>query len=104
MTTGATTVADDEAVIFDEGVPHRYQGLTPDTVYDLDGVEVRTLPRPGELLATREAGHQKSRGTRTTNRATPVSSGGTETCCAPGCSSQSRGRRRPTSAAMGRRP
>jgi predicted phosphodiesterase len=52
MTREATTVADDEAVVFDEGVPHRYRGLTPDTDHELDGVEVRTLPRPGELLAT----------------------------------------------------
>jgi 3',5'-cyclic AMP phosphodiesterase CpdA len=45
-----TTVADDEAVAFDDGVPHRYDGLQPDTDYHIDGLDVRTLPRPGELL------------------------------------------------------
>jgi len=45
-----TTLADDEAVVFVDGVPRRYQGLDPDTDYDLDGVVFRTLPRRGELL------------------------------------------------------
>ncbi len=45
------TVADDSVVWWDGPVAHRYDELTPDTVHDLDGVEVRTLPRPGgELL------------------------------------------------------
>ena len=44
-----TTVADDEAVAFDGGVPRRYEGLEPDTEYDIDGLTFRTLPRPGEL-------------------------------------------------------
>ncbi len=45
-----TTLADDEAVVFVDGVPRRYDGLQPDTDYDLDGVSFRTLPRRGELL------------------------------------------------------
>lgn len=48
-----TTVADDEVVIHVGAEVRTYSGLAPDTVHDLDGVEVRTLPRPGgELLAT----------------------------------------------------
>ena len=50
MTVEITTVADDEAVIFRERTLRRYDELRPDTVHDLDGVEVRTLPRRGELL------------------------------------------------------
>lgn len=47
-----TTVADDE-VVFHDGVDVReHVGLTPDTTYQLEGHEVRTLPRPGERLAT----------------------------------------------------
>jgi 3',5'-cyclic AMP phosphodiesterase CpdA len=46
-----TTVADDLVVIHDGLVVNRYDGLTPDTEYDLHGATVRTLPRPeGELL------------------------------------------------------
>ncbi|MBK9180109.1 MAG: metallophosphoesterase [Acidimicrobiales bacterium] len=51
MTPELTTVADDEAVLFDGPEVTAYIGLEPDTVYELEGVEVRTLPRPpGELL------------------------------------------------------
>ena len=51
MSTGVTTVADDEAVIYDGADVRRYEGLAPDIEHDLDGVTVRTLPRPGaELL------------------------------------------------------
>jgi Icc protein len=47
-----TTVADDEIVTHDGPVVHRYTGLTPDTTVAIDGVDVRTLPRPpGALLA-----------------------------------------------------
>jgi Icc protein len=47
-----TTVADDE-VVFHDGVDvRRHTGLQPDTTYDLDGQQVRTLPRRGELLTT----------------------------------------------------
>ena len=52
-----TTVADDEAVAFAVGSPddvevRHWVGLDPDTTYDLDGIEARTLPRPpGERLA-----------------------------------------------------
>ena len=46
-----TTVADDLVVIHDGLDVRRYDGLAPDTDHDLDGVTVRTLPRPdGELL------------------------------------------------------
>ena len=46
-----TTVADDLVVLHDGARAHRFDGLTPDTDYELDGVAVRTLPRPaGELL------------------------------------------------------
>jgi Icc protein len=47
-----TTVADDEVVLHDGVDVHRHNGLSPDTSYRFDGHEVRTLPRPGELLAT----------------------------------------------------
>jgi predicted phosphodiesterase len=52
MPAELTTVADDEAVVFVDGTPHRYEGLEPDRHRVLDGVEVTTLPRPGERLAT----------------------------------------------------
>lgn len=63
MVSGAlelTTVADDEVVFHvpagADGSPARairYGGLDPDTTYTLEGVVVRTLPRPpGERLAT----------------------------------------------------
>lgn len=46
-----TTVADDLVVTHDGLVAHRYQGLAADTEHNLDGVTVRTLPRPdGQLL------------------------------------------------------
>jgi predicted phosphodiesterase len=48
-----TTVADDEAVAFDGTEVAHWIGLEPDTEHDLDGLLVRTLPRPpGERLAT----------------------------------------------------
>ncbi len=50
MSAEITTVADDEAVVFRDRTLRRYDELRPDTVHDLDGVEVRTLPRRGELL------------------------------------------------------
>jgi predicted phosphodiesterase len=49
-TAELTTVADDEAVVFDGGRPRRYDDLAPDTDYELDGFAFRTLPRPGALL------------------------------------------------------
>lgn len=54
MTVELTTVADDEAVFHVPGEPRAivHDGLRPDTDYVLEGVEFRTLPRPGgELLA-----------------------------------------------------
>ncbi|HEX2042110.1 MAG TPA: metallophosphoesterase [Acidimicrobiales bacterium] len=48
-----TTVADDEAVLHDGLRVVRHGGLAPDTEYELDGVAMRTLPRPpGDRLAT----------------------------------------------------
>jgi predicted phosphodiesterase len=47
-----TTVATDEAVVHDGVEVRRYEGLTPDTSYEFDGFLFRTLPAPGELLAT----------------------------------------------------
>jgi predicted phosphodiesterase len=47
-----TTVADDEAVIHDGPDVRAHPGLEPDTEHDIDGFLFRTLPRPGERLAT----------------------------------------------------
>jgi predicted phosphodiesterase len=52
MAVELTTVADDEVVFFGDGRPIPFVGLDPDAVHRLEGVEVRTLPRPGERLAT----------------------------------------------------
>lgn len=45
------TLADDEAVVYRGADATVYGDLAPDSVVDLDGYEVRTLPRRGELLA-----------------------------------------------------
>ncbi len=45
------TVADDEVVVFRGRDEVRATDLAPDTDVTVDGVEVRTLPRRGELLA-----------------------------------------------------
>ena len=46
-----TTVADDLIVMHDGHAVHRYEGLAPNTVYELHGHFITTLPRPeGELL------------------------------------------------------
>jgi 3',5'-cyclic-AMP phosphodiesterase len=50
-----TTVADDLAVIHDGLAVRRYDGLEPDTEHDLDGIAVRTLPRPDGALLSRFA-------------------------------------------------
>lgn len=47
-----TTVADDEAVVHDGTAVRRYDELRPATVYEYDGIELRTLPDLGERLAT----------------------------------------------------
>jgi len=47
-----TTVGPDLAVVHHGTTVRRYEDLAPDTVHDLDGIEVRTLRHPGgELLA-----------------------------------------------------
>src|SRR5437763_16957108 len=46
------SVGDAEVVLFDGPVASRFENLAPDTVYECDGVSVRTLPRAeGELLS-----------------------------------------------------
>jgi predicted phosphodiesterase len=50
-----TTVADDEVIVFDGPNLRRYTDLAPDTEHELDGVTVRTLPRPGGELLCRFA-------------------------------------------------
>ena len=53
MAPELTTVAHDEAVVFDGEEVRHYVELEPDSDYDFDGVAVRTLPRPsGELLCS----------------------------------------------------
>src|SRR5437764_5190360 len=53
MAVEITTVADDEAVLFDGADWTRIQGLDPDSEYTAQGDTFRTLPRPpGERLAT----------------------------------------------------
>jgi 3',5'-cyclic-AMP phosphodiesterase len=48
-----TTVADDEAVLHDGDEVIHYVGLDPDTDYEHEGIEFRTLARPsGERLCT----------------------------------------------------
>jgi predicted phosphodiesterase len=47
-----TTVSDDDAVIHEGSEVRRYDGLSPDTPYELEGFTFRTLPRLGEHLAT----------------------------------------------------
>lgn len=47
-----TTVASREAVIHVGLDVRRHEGLEPDTAYERDGLEFRTLPEPGALLAT----------------------------------------------------
>jgi 3',5'-cyclic AMP phosphodiesterase CpdA len=50
-----TTVAEDFVVLHDGARAHRHDDLRPDTTYELDGVQVRTLPRPGGELLCRIA-------------------------------------------------
>jgi 3',5'-cyclic-AMP phosphodiesterase len=50
-----TTVADDLVVVHDGVEVRRYQDLAADTDHDLDGLTVRTLPRPGGELVCRFA-------------------------------------------------
>ncbi len=45
-----SSVSDDDVVIHRGPEVSRYEELEPDRDYELDGVEVRTLPRMGELL------------------------------------------------------
>ena len=50
-----TTVADDEAVVFDGATVHHYTGLEADREHTYDGVTFRTLPHPGGELLSRVA-------------------------------------------------
>ncbi len=45
------TLADDEAVLWHGAVPTRFEGLDPSTQIRIEGREVTTLPRRGELLS-----------------------------------------------------
>jgi len=47
-----TTVASRYAVVHTGSEVRRYEDLEPDTEHDIDGIAFRTLPEPGELLAT----------------------------------------------------
>src|SRR5262245_40442441 len=55
VTAELTTVADDEAVVFDGVDVRDYVDLEPDTEYDFDGIEFTTLARPGGELLCRFA-------------------------------------------------
>ncbi len=46
------TVGPDVAVVHQGHQVRRHEGLAPDTEYQLDGFTFRTLPAPGDLLAT----------------------------------------------------
>jgi 3',5'-cyclic AMP phosphodiesterase CpdA len=50
-----TTVAEDLVVLHDGARVLRFDGLEPDTAYELEGVPVRTLARPGGELLCRFA-------------------------------------------------
>src|SRR3954447_1723728 len=54
-TVDITTVADDLIVLHDGEQGHRYDGLSPQTEYDLLGRMNSTLPRPGGELLCRIA-------------------------------------------------
>jgi len=45
-----SSISDDEVIAFEGSRPRIVSGLPPDTSVEIDGVVVRTLPRPGELL------------------------------------------------------
>ena len=51
MPTELVCVSSDEVVISDGRSLRSFEGLEPDAVQLIDGVEARTLPRPGELLS-----------------------------------------------------
>jgi Icc protein len=55
MAAEVSTVADDEVVVFDGFDVRRYEALAPGSELELDGVRVRTLPRPGGELLCRFA-------------------------------------------------
>jgi predicted phosphodiesterase len=50
MSIEISSVSDDEVVAFDGAHRRVVSGLSPDTIVDIEGVSVRTLPRPGRLL------------------------------------------------------
>jgi predicted phosphodiesterase len=45
-----SSISDDEIVAFEGSERRVFSGLAPETTIEVDGVEVHTLPRPGELL------------------------------------------------------
>jgi 3',5'-cyclic AMP phosphodiesterase CpdA len=47
-----TTVATDHVVVHEGTEVRRHDGLRPDTAYEIEGFELRTLPEPGEHLTT----------------------------------------------------
>jgi 3',5'-cyclic AMP phosphodiesterase CpdA len=47
-----TTVATDYVVVHEDGEVRRHDDLRPDTAYEIEGFELRTLPEPGALLTT----------------------------------------------------
>ena len=51
MNSELTSVSADEAVLFSNGEMKTYSGLTPSTTTSIEGVDVRTLPQPGEFLS-----------------------------------------------------
>lgn len=55
MAPELTTVSECTAAVFDGQEVRRYDGLTPDADFELDGVVGRTLPRPGGELLCRFA-------------------------------------------------
>jgi Icc protein len=52
VTIELTTVADDLAIFHDGDEVYVHDGLAPESDHELHGISFRTLPRPGERLAT----------------------------------------------------
>jgi predicted phosphodiesterase len=52
MSIELTSLSDDEAVFYAGATKITHDDLSPDTEYEMEGESFRTLPRPGEKLAT----------------------------------------------------